>query len=176
MADAPRLSGRLLLADKPWHPSASFLSSGHRDGPVAMIGTTDADGRFVFHGAPPGRVHVCFVRSFAQFRNGRRREDVQTSGQPLDLANNTVDPGDVVFSFTADDEAGFKAGARCPDRPGPIRNDRQRRRPAAASRRGKSRNRRATNVPAGKFTAVIYPGTYKLSAPFERKAGAAEPV
>jgi hypothetical protein len=167
------LSGRLLLADKPLASKRIILASGYRDGPVAMMGTTDADGRFVFHGAPLGRYKL-FCQIGTPNSEWTPARDVQTSGQPLDLGDTPLDPGNVVFSFTADDEADLKLVRSVRIVPGQSEmtdsGEGPRPRPDASS----PGTWRATNVPAGKFTAVIYPGTYTLSAPFERKAGAAE--
>ena len=175
---ATPVKGRLLEGGKPLASQKIELTvESQYFGAVIVTAQTDGAGNFTFHGPPPGRYAL-----FAQAKGERGewvsvRDGVEVTGQPQDLGDINSDVGDVVITLQADDQAAAKSIrylSVTTDQPNRMWQNSV----SAASPEPNAADKwRAKNVPAGKFRATMHLGEdspLSLSAPLERKAGAAE--
>ncbi len=104
------VSGRLLISGKPLanenielalEPPVDFS-------PINDIDKTDADGRFVFYGTPPGNYTLYWQGPSAR-RDWIAAAHVHVTGKPIDLGEIRTDIGDVQIGLKADDPADLNA-------------------------------------------------------------------
>jgi RNA polymerase sigma factor (sigma-70 family) len=97
------VSGRLLSAGKPVPNKRLELAVQSPNwGPVIDCGQTDADGRFIFYGPPPGR-YTLFCDNDARGWDWIGVRTVQVGDKPMDLGDVVFDVGAVGVIVKADD-------------------------------------------------------------------------
>jgi RNA polymerase sigma-70 factor (ECF subfamily) len=96
----PLVSGRILAGGAPSANRRVVVCADAYDGPISAINVTDADGRFTYHGFPPGQYNL-----YVQPTTRGERIDlgpVQITGQPQDLGDFSADTGPLTVSVGAD--------------------------------------------------------------------------
>jgi hypothetical protein len=73
-------------------------------GPVIAFAKSDADGRFAFHGVPPG-AYTLYRADDESFNHEAKLRNVAVTGVGQDLGNIVEDRGAVVIAVSADDPA-----------------------------------------------------------------------
>lgn len=171
------VKGRLLIAGKGLSTKRVQLAvESQYFGPVVVNATTDADGRFTFYGPPVGP-YTLYAAAGSGESDLVRLQEVQVTGQPLDLGDIAVDVGDVVLTMQADDPADLNAVqyvGLLTDRPDSTRQESVGRAGFDSAAGGRWV---AKAIPAGKLrVAATLKGSVSASysVPFERKAGAAQ--
>jgi RNA polymerase sigma factor (sigma-70 family) len=174
------ITGRLLNAKKEPIPNVKIelsVDSPHF-GAVMVVGQTDADGKFAFHGAPAGRYQLYFMAAGDRRSEWTKLRDVEVTGdQPIALGDVVNDAADVIINVTADDPADLKSiqyMSVSTDEPNRMWQDSvSRAGPDAGDKTGGGW--RAANVPPGKYrvTANLREDKGVVMARFERKPGEA---
>jgi RNA polymerase sigma factor (sigma-70 family) len=167
------VTGRLMSGGQPLASKRVIMAVGNTNfGPVILNGTTNVEGKFTFHGAPPGRYKIYCQLGTRQSGWTSVRE-VLASGQPMDLGDIVADAGEVLINLTADDPADLDivkyVDVIHPQTAVIVNFDSFR-----ALRDDATGSWRATNVPAGPMDVSVRPGSYTLYIPFVRKTGDAE--
>jgi RNA polymerase sigma factor (sigma-70 family) len=104
------VAGRLLISGKPLanenvelalEPPVDFS-------PINDIDKTDADGRFIFYGTPPGNYTLYWQGPSAR-RDWIAAAHVHVTGKPIDLGEVRADVGDVQITLKADNPTDLSA-------------------------------------------------------------------
>ncbi len=145
-------------------------------GLITVMAATDAEGRFVFFGPPPGPyTFLCAVQGADD--DFLRVKDITISDPPADLGDINADFGSVAVTVQADDPADLKSlsyGSIDTDAFGTLNPIQL----VSLNADGDKHDRwHASNVRPGKLRATIQsqgPGNLAYSTPFERLVGAGE--